>query len=104
MAFWKFQPANLEGFSLISQRSHDKLTARRVGTAPFGLKFRMELAGHKPRMVFEFHDLDQTLGGIDAGEKHPLFFKKLAIFVVELISVTMALGDVFLFIGCKTAR
>ena len=68
----------------------------------FGLKFGVELTGDEPGMVFEFNDLNQSFGGINSGEDHPLFFEHLAILVIEFITVAVAFGYIFFFIGLKT--
>ena len=58
-----------------------------------GLKFRMKLHAHEPRMIFDLHDLDQVLFRINSRDEQTCFRELFAIIVVEFIAVTMPFGN-----------
>ena len=60
-----------------------------------GLKFRMKLHAHEPRMIFDLHDLDQVLFRINSRDEQSGFRELFAIIVVEFIPVTMPFGNFF---------
>ena len=74
-------------------RGGDEAFEQRMRLVRLALKFRMELARHEKRMVFQFDDLDEFAVGRIAAENEPGFLKFFAVGVVEFVAMAMAFVD-----------
>ncbi len=57
------------------------------------LKFGVELAGNKERMILQFDDLDQLSVGRSAAQDKPGLLELLAVLIVKFVTVAMPFMD-----------
>ena len=70
----------------------------------FRLEFRVILNGHKPWVVFEFHDFDQFAIRTRTSKPHPMRCKLFAVHVIEFIAMAMAFFDFRFSVQIRTVR
>lgn len=58
-----------------------------------GFQLRVELYPHEPGVAGQLHDLHQPPVGGQAGQLQPRLGQGIPVFVVELVAVTVPLGD-----------
>ena len=75
------------------QRGGDKALKKRMRGERFRIELGVKLHRHKPRMIGEFHNLDQLAIGTRSGQQHSRFFKLRAVLRVELVAMPMTFGD-----------
>src|SRR5689334_15245718 len=71
----------------------DEITEQRMRTRWAALELRMELRCNKPGMIPQFDDLDQAIVSRATTDDQTMRLHALAIFVIELITMAMALKD-----------
>src|SRR3990167_6093527 len=60
-----------------------------------GFEFRMKLGTDKKRVVFELSNLNKISFRVDAGKYYAAHFQRLAVVVIDLVTMPVALGDKF---------
>ena len=70
-----------------------KLTKSGWGAQRLGLEFRMELATQKPGVILQLHDLHEISVGRVAGHLESVAHQDLLVFAIELVAMTVSLGD-----------
>src|SRR5204862_7662354 len=75
------------------RRGRDEAGEERMRPRRPRLELRMELAADEPRMLRVLDDLDQLPVGTHAAEAKAVLGELLAIFVRDLVAVTMPLAD-----------
>src|SRR5215510_2399873 len=69
-------------------RSCDERCEQRMRCKRFRLEFRMELAAQKPRMIREFHDLDEVLVERNSGDDQTVVREVFLECSIEFIAMT----------------
>ena len=64
-----------------------------MGMVGTGLQLRMELHAHIPGMLRHFHDLHQAAIGRQTAQAQARAGQRLAVLVIELVTVAVALAD-----------
>ena len=86
-------------FARLAQRCGDKAGEERVRTVGTALEFGVELAADVPILFAQLGDLNERAVRRGAGEGHARALKLLAEEVIELVAVTVALGDLACAVG-----
>src|SRR6266542_3893749 len=85
--------------ALMVQRGLDERGKERMRFPRARAEFRMELAGHEPRVVGQLDDLHQLLVGPDARDPEAALLERVEIVVVDLVAMAVPLPDGALPIG-----
>ena len=85
-------------FFPLQARAH-KISEERVRTSRTALKLRMELRSDEPGMMRQFDDLYQAIISRATANLHTMRFHTFTIFVVEFITMTVALKHDGLTVG-----
>ena len=86
-------------FARLAQRRGDKAGEEWVRTVGTALEFGVELAADVPILLAQLGDLNERAVRRGAGEGHARALKLLAEEVIELVAVTVALGDLACAVG-----
>src|ERR1700682_2502473 len=91
--FYRRPLPSASGWRLCLHGGADEAREERMRARGPGLKLRVKLTSDVPRMRLELHHLDQRPVGRKAAEIQAVLDELVAVFVVDLVTMAMALTD-----------
>ena len=83
----------LPAFPFETHRGTDEVAEQWMRAIRAALEFRVELRGHEPGMVCQFHHLDKAVVGRTPTDDHAVRLHAFAILVIEFVAMTVTLKN-----------